>query len=500
MISQTQRFMNVMTFLAIVVSFIVYGLHSFGLLGKDHDVVHSTIAVLLTLGVAPLLLLVTIILHARDSKHPAVPVLTTLALTFASIATTFAGEGMIEYHFSIFMVIAIAASYEDVKMIVLMTLVFAVQHLGSYFLMPTFAFGHEHYSFAMVLVHAVFLILTSSAVIANILVKRRAMGALEAEKEQKQALIDQLIERIRITSSHLTESAEGLASITDVANRSADQIKTATQQVATGSETQVKTAVKTVQAMNEVADGIEQIAKTSSTVADVSLTSARQAQEGNLRVQKAVQQMDSIGRSVSESVAAIQRLDSRSHEIKQILNVISSIAQETNLLALNAAIEAARAGEHGRGFAIVADQVRKLAEQSSASTTQIAELIHQIQEDTGKSVQAMDNVTREVSDGTAAVKDSSQSFHHILLSAERVSNDLQEITAATEEIATSADQVASSVQTMSGIAEDSSRYIQEVSLESNQQARSMDKITSSVRSLTHMARELEDLIQHVASR
>ena len=150
-----------------------------------------------------------------------------------------------------------------------------------------------------------------------------------------------------------------------------EKVAISIQEVSSSAEKQTSSVDKNAESLNELTQGIAHIAESSSNVSDLSLQTIQLAEEGEKAVQSTKEQMNSIHQSVTESNAKIQTLYERSQEISAILDVITGIANQTNLLSLNAAIEAARAGEHGKGFAVVADEVKKLAEQSQSSAKQI---------------------------------------------------------------------------------------------------------------------------------
>ena len=138
--------------------------------------------------------------------------------------------------------------------------------------------------------------------------------------------------------------------------------------------------------------------------------------------------MESINNNVDTLALVVEGLGKRSFEIGAITEVITAIADQTNLLSLNAAIEAARAGEHGRGFAVVSDEVRKLAEQSAQSAQQISQLITLIQEETKKAVKSMEKVSTEVEQGTSAVNEAGKSFNQIQATVNDVTLQVEEVT------------------------------------------------------------------------
>lgn len=272
------------------------------------------------------------------------------------------------------------------------------------------------------------------------------------------------------------------------------QVASSFQEVATGTENQQHSAEESARAMEEMANGIQRIAEASSTMAESSKHMANEAVAGNQSVEKVSGQMDSINRSVSHSADVVRSLDSRSAEISQIVEVIASIASQTNLLALNAAIEAARAGEQGRGFAVVADEVRKLAEQSNDSANQIANLITEIQRETTSAVQAMDEGTREVEAGIQIAHETGEAFRRIMDSTQDVADQVQEISSVAEQMSAATEQVTASILQLSSIAKESAESASSVAASTEEQRISMNQLSTSAEQLNQMAKELQQMI------
>ena len=219
-----------------------------------------------------------------------------------------------------------------------------------------------------------------------------------------------------------------------------------------------------------------------------------EAKEGELAVDNTVAQMSSIHESVQSSNTITRSLYDRSKEVASILNVITEIAGQTNLLALNAAIEAARAGEHGKGFAVVADEVRKLAEQSQQSVTEIQAIVEGFQVDTGNSVKVMEEITQNVLSGIEVSEEASRRFTHIMERMQQLLPAVEAISTTAEQAATSVHHVANGVDEVSSSAQNNAAASQQVAASSEEQLASMEEIRSAAESLSFMAEDLKAVI------
>lgn len=324
--------------------------------------------------------------------------------------------------------------------------------------------------------------------------RKDEFGTLGQSVNEMVANLRGLIGHVNETAEMVASSSQELSATTDQAAEATEQITTSIQDVANGAEHQVTSATRAAQAMEEMSHGIERIAETAVAVAETSLEAAREAETGDVSVQKAVLQMDTIRQSVNSTASGVQLLERRSQEIGQIVEVITGIAAQTNLLALNAAIEASRAGEQGRGFAVVADEVRKLAEQSSISAGQISDLVRGIQEETTKAVQSMDGVIGDVQSGSHAVSEAGDAFHRILSANRLVSDQIQDVSASSQEMTANSQQVAETVGDMRSIAQQSSNSAQTVAASSEQQLASIEEIAASAETLSNMSNQLREMI------
>lgn len=267
-----------------------------------------------------------------------------------------------------------------------------------------------------------------------------------------------------------------------------------TVNVAAGLTEQMNAATETSTAVERISADIRQVAGNANQVADQSAQAAEKAQNGADIVGKSVGQMEAIAKSAGAVADAIIKLNDKSKEIGQIVGAISGIAGQTNLLALNAAIEAARAGEQGRGFSVVAEEVRKLAEESEAAAKQIAALIGEIQDDTGEAVAVMGRGAREVQLGTEMVAEAGQAFGEIVRLVTACSKQVKEISAAVENMAVSSQQIVGAVKRIDNLSTRSSGESQTVSAAAEEQLASMEEFSSSSQALAQLAQDLQSLV------
>lgn len=307
--------------------------------------------------------------------------------------------------------------------------------------------------------------------------------------------IQEIVKQVDLNADKVAASASGLTRISDDTVKISDEITASIQEIASGAEAQLQGTEEVMNAMEEMTKGIQHTAEKTSIVSDESNKTASDAEKGNLTIQGAITQMDSINISVTDSAVLVKLLGERSKEIGKISEVITDISEQTNLLALNAAIEAARAGEYGRGFAVVADEVRVLAEQTKSSAEQISSLILNIQEDTAKSIKAMDNVTLEVKSGLNMVHDAGASFKQILGASKQIAEQIQEISAITEQMSASSEEVTASLGEMTKILSMSSANTQNAATSSQQQLTAIMEVSNSANQLNEGARSLKTLVE-----
>lgn len=300
-----------------------------------------------------------------------------------------------------------------------------------------------------------------------------------------------LIHQIASTAEHVASASEELTASAEQSALAANEVAASVDEVTSGAEKQVIAINQTSTVIEQMASNIQQVATNANAVSDTSDRTAGAARNGSIAIQATISQMSSIERTVQTSAQIVTRLGERSLQIGQIVDSISGIAGQTNLLALNAAIEAARAGEQGRGFAVVADEVRKLAEQSQDAAKQIAELIGEIQTDTEKAVVGMNEGTREVSKGSEVVNSAGQAFLEIETLVDQVSRQIRDISTSIQQMASGSRQIVSSVRDIGDVSRTTANETQTISASIEQQSATIEEIAASSRLLAKMAEEMQ---------
>lgn len=303
-----------------------------------------------------------------------------------------------------------------------------------------------------------------------------------------------LLRKIAQTAEQLAASSQELTANSEQSAQSSGQVAALIVDMATAAEGQKSSTSVMLKTMEFMDDGIQKVVEKNSFMTGVAGKTASSASEGDQVVKEAMQQMQSIEDTVANSALVVEVLGERSKEIGNIVGVISTLAGQTNLLALNAAIEAARAGEQGRGFAVVADEVRKLAEQSHHAAEQIAELIKEIQVEINKAVTAMKKGTEEAALGTIVIQNAKERFGEIAHLVNEVAMQVKDIEVEIEGMAKSSEKIVDAVR---GVDTDSRRtaaQTQEISASVEEQSAASEELAASSKSLAIMAEELQEAV------
>jgi methyl-accepting chemotaxis protein len=356
--------------------------------------------------------------------------------------------------------------------------------------------------------------------------------------------------QIAENASSLSAASAQLASAANQAGQATSQIATTIQQVAKGTTQQTESVTRTSSSVEQMSQAIDGVAKgaqdqsaevskasqvtsqLSTMIQEVSSSAQAQAREAaesvtlantsSKTVEETIEGMQQIQTKVNLTAQKVQEMGQRSEQIGMIVEAIDDIASQTNLLALNAAIEAARAGEHGKGFAVVADEVRKLAEKSAGATKEIAVLVKGIQNTVFEAVQAMKESAREVESGVVLANQSGQALGSILdamvggqksgesiaaaaakmsslaetlvASMDSVSAVVEENTAATEEMAAGSSEITNAIENIASVSEENAASVEEVSASTEEMSAQVEEVTASAQSLAEMAEQLQQVV------
>ncbi|MGA8406945.1 MAG: methyl-accepting chemotaxis protein [Candidatus Acidiferrales bacterium] len=252
---------------------------------------------------------------------------------------------------------------------------------------------------------------------------------------------------LRETITSVSSGAERIATASEELSASASQ-------QAAGAETQKDQTHQVATAMQEMSSTVQQVSENSNKASEASRKAADTARQGGSIVEDTLAKMRAIADSVGQTAKKVQELGKSSNQIGEIIGVIDDIADQTNLLALNAAIEAARAGEQGRGFAVVADEVRKLAERTSKATKEITQMIQSIQTETKSAVEAMESGTKQVELGVESTTQAGTSLHEIIKTSEQVGDMVMLIATAATEQASASDEINGNIEQIAKITQE----------------------------------------------
>ncbi|EHS58686.1 methyl-accepting chemotaxis protein [Paenibacillus sp. Aloe-11] len=308
--------------------------------------------------------------------------------------------------------------------------------------------------------------------------------------------INSIMTKVKQTTDEVNESAKELLAICEQNGVNSNIINQNINEITNNIRAQEKATGDSARAMSEMASVIQNIAASSTTVAEEANSVEKRSNEGNEIIGKVSSQMHLITDSVTNTSRIIKLLDNRSQEIGNIIGTISGISSQTNLLALNASIEAARVGEEGKGFAVVASEVRKLAEQSAEATKQITTLIEEIQSEIGQAVISMEKGNVEVQNGIVVAGQAGELFSDILQATKNVALQIQEVSSATEEISAGTQEMTATADdlssTVSKTADNSIHIAQTV----DEQKASLDSIIDSSYKLSSMSEELQEITSY----
>ncbi|WP_338066918.1 methyl-accepting chemotaxis protein [Virgibacillus profundi] len=305
----------------------------------------------------------------------------------------------------------------------------------------------------------------------------------------------QLLNRVQVVSETVSSQSEELTQSANEVKAGSEQVAITMQELASGSESQANSASDLASVMGSFSEKVQEANEKGELIQKASNEVQHMTTEGSTLMENTTKQMAKIDQIVQVAVKKVEGLDAQSQQIANLVSVIKDISEQTNLLALNAAIEAARAGEHGRGFAVVADEVRKLAEQVSDSVMDITDIVNGIQNETNEVTDSLQSSYTEVEQGQKDIKATGETLNGINLFVSEMASSIQLVSQNLADIAANSQEMNGSIEEIASISEESAAGVEETSASSEQTSSSMDEIASSSEHLAKSAEELNGLVK-----
>lgn len=304
-----------------------------------------------------------------------------------------------------------------------------------------------------------------------------------------------MVRQMAGVSDNVTGQSEELTQYADEVMAGSQQIAVTMEELSRGAEDQATSSTMLIEKMSNFSQEIMQVAVKGDDIKDKSQGMLTLTNDGSTYMETSIQQMNIIHEKMKQSNKMVVGLDNKTNEITKLVNVIQEIAGQTNLLALNAAIEAARAGEHGKGFAVVADEVRKLAEQVGKSVAEITSIVKDIQHESKQVVQSLDDGYQSVEEGTAQIQTTGKTFNELKQKIDDIGTQIEEMSGSLYGVLDDTREISGAIEGIAAVAEESAAGVEEVSATAQQSSSSMEEVAKSAKQLEENAGELNTLIQ-----
>ncbi|WP_379156286.1 methyl-accepting chemotaxis protein [Paenibacillus sp. sgz5001063] len=501
MIQQKNKLMIWMSAATITISFVIHLLHrQFHLLnllmvhgeGEALAITRDFAFSLNVLMVLPVIFLgISVYLYRKHTEHRYIPLMNTLAITLSSFSMIAGGGGTVEFHFSIFMVIAIVAYYEDIKLILIMTVLFALQHILGFLIVPELVFGAPNYPFTMMLIHAVFLLMTAGATSLQILSKKKITEELEEEKSKKQNEVAALLDTVKQLSDEIDHTSSAVSQLSQSNIRVNTEMLQSFKEVSSGLNDQSESLVHMENSVQSITEMIEQTSLTSTKMQKRTVATEQALANNRNNTRVLYDQVSLVSDTITAATETIVSLNESTQKIEGIISLIQDVATQTNLLALNASIEAARAGEHGQGFAVVASEIRKLAQRSNNSTEEIRLILNKVREESTTSVSQMEIGKLTSEESVTSAKDFMSDFDLVYQTISQLVTAINGLNESIQNIEVVSQEISKDMTNISAVIEENVASMEELFASSEDQMSSSQQVNDKIKDLEELAYSLK---------
>ena len=324
----------------------------------------------------------------------------------------------------------------------------------------------------------------------------KELNLLESGFNQMVDRLHSIIYQLEESANRVTISSERMRMTASDSKSASEQIAIAMEEVVGGSEVQVKSAERVTNDVIKIANKMDQVSHSIHKVKESSQIAFRKAKTGNQLVDRTVEQIKLVNGSIESTAQLIHALNEKSNQIDHILNLIQELANHTNLLSLNATIEAARAGEHGKGFSVVAQEVKKLSNQSGQAVLKIKEITDEIRNETEDVVMAMKNGLAELKEGIDMVQQTEEAFADITNAVSVVTGETEDVSKIVSHVHSQTKDGVLQISNISAISQDFARSIQQVTAASEEQQASMEEMLNEAAALNDLSNKLEQTLKN----
>ncbi|MFB1082176.1 methyl-accepting chemotaxis protein [Jeotgalibacillus sp. JSM ZJ347] len=497
--------MIIFNVITISIGFLVWGVHAYFNFNQtaaqllrtsarsNTDMLIFYIVIALTL----LFFVISLYFYKTARSNAKFGLFVTLSLTFGSMFIIAAGDGWVEYHFSIFMVIALISYFSSVSLILLSTVIFAVYHLSGYFLYPQLLCGTGDYAFGLLLIHAIFLILASAANIALVMNKNKAAKAYQLREKENQHYFQLIVSQLTDTVDDMQHTANNILSVSEDTKNVNQETALSLQGWHTDSNTLLLQNQQGLNELDHISDISDNLYQKGIEWTQLTALASKEVLSGQDYLNETSHHFDLVTSLSTEMADELSQFEREFSQISNFTTMIKSITDQTNLLALNASIEAARAGESGKGFSVVAAEVRKLAKESEDTATKIEQAIEKVLKSVRQIIASSQKERDYLEESSNKIVQTKGAFEQIQQTSLRIKNNVDQINMISERIVGQEKKLRDTLNLSIKSAHKGNNLSQELAAASEQQLAGAEESVDSSKKIEEMTGRLKKLTDKI---